>query len=239
MIINHKIVRNSGATLEPCIYKRGHGVLEQGLKMAHYPAVFAPILTTLNDGYIMPTMTEASVVDLPLALERLAVLWDTPASETLTALGTTDRLRHHNVQVEPFAADVPELKEALATWWQRSQLIAGKRVTVVHGDPTLENYVCDGWWLDPSIRPLPLEAELDGGKLLQSYFGYGGYTNMSTRRVIRSYIHVWGLDIDLCMYYMVTHVVRLYQVQPQAREWALDLLRNLEHDALIQELRCR
>lgn len=238
MIIDRKIVRNSGATLEPCVYKHGHGVREQGLKMGYYPKIFAPILQLTDDGYVMPQLYPPSEVCLSEALRRLAMLWTTPEPD-VTATDTTDRARHHAIQVSPLAC-TDTIAEILERWRVRTANTVGTRVTVVHGDPTLENYMLNGVWLDPSIRPLPLEAELDGGKLLQSYFGYAtslGLIGWSEQRRIRNFIHDQKLNLDLCAYYLVTHIVRLYRVQPHARGWALDVLTTLE--ARMEELPCK
>jgi hypothetical protein len=225
MIIDEVLHRNSGATLEPCIYKHGVGCLEQGRKMALYPAVFAPVLVLTTDGYVMPWLQQPTTeADLQKALRRLATLWLAPGKES-----QTDRAHHHATQVEPYTANATQLLKALDYWVLRAQGTHGKTVLSVHGDPTLENYMAGGVWLDPSVRPLPLEAELDGGKLLQSYFGYERQAWPEWRRkCIRDFLKDQGLDLDLCAYYLVTHIVRLYRVQPQARTWSLDLLANLE-----------
>lgn len=236
MIIHHKIQRNSGAALEPCIYKSGHGVPTQGAKMRAYPDVFVPVLGITTGGYVMPVMGEPSpVLDLPLALARLAALWDLPVAHVYDYEG---RRRHHVVQVEPFTRTEgfpPIIRSALTTWYERIGSTQSKGAQVVHGDPTLENYVRDGYWLDPSTRPLPQEAELDGGKLLQSYFHYGRPCLESERYMIRKFLVEQKLNLDLCIYYMLTHIIRLYGVQPQARVWAIDVVSGLRN--LAEELR--
>lgn len=235
MLIDHKIIRNSGATLEPCIYKRGPGVREQGLKMQQHYGIFAPITEILEDGYLMPVLQEARPIDLSFALERLVLLWSqhtgpTPASATSRGL-------HHVHQVAPYAGAHTALQNALVTWWERTRGTEGHVVQAVHGDPTIENHMYGGVWLDPSIRSMPMEAELDGGKLLQSYFGYGGKLSYAALTSIKSFLQAQNLNIDLCVYYMVTHVVRLYRIQTHARPWALDLLSNLEEK--VEELKCK
>lgn len=236
MIIDRKINRNSGATLEPCVYKHGHGVREQGLKMLLYPKVFAPILDLADDGYYMPLLVPPSAQCLTPALERLAELW---VSTPIADLKSTNRQHHHAVQIAPFVA-ADAVSCALDYWYQKTASIVGRAVTVVHGDPTLENYMHGGIWLDPSIRAMPLEAEFDGGKLLQSYFGYGNAPYHDDRAHVKRFLHEQGLNIDLCMYYLVTHVVRLYRVQPQARAWALELVLFRDGNMkALKELRCR
>lgn len=247
MIIDRKIARNSGASLEPCIYKSGHGVYEQGLKMRVYPAVFVPVLgfaMTQNKftGYIMPVMAEPlDASDLKSALLRLAKLWrSSPGGYGWASFPpVTSRLQHHEAQVAPFTDVHPVLRDAAEWWYGLTNTTQGHEATVIHGDPTTENYTRGGWWLDPSIRTMPAEAELDGGKLLQSYFGYGQGLQFGNRLLIREFLHEQQLDIDLCLYYMVTHVVRLYRIQEHARPWALDLLENLDSNQLVKELRCK
>ncbi len=150
----------------------------------------------------------------------------------------TTRVLHHQHQIMPFVTE-PIMTEVLAAWWNRTAHVQGRSTYVVHGDPTLENYMLDGVWLDPSIRSMPLECELDGGKLLQSYFGYHGplFGKEQDRELIRKFLHEQKLDVDLCIYYMVTHVIRLYRIQEHARPWAIDLLTNL--DERVKELRCK
>lgn len=235
MIIDRKINRNSGATLEPCVYKHGHGVREQGLKMQRYPDVFASILSVADDGYYMPMLKPPSTQCLSLALERLAALWLSAPSVTTDG---TNRQHHHAVQVAPLVVG-DAVNHALDYWYQKTANIVGRAVTVVHGDPTLENYMAEGIWLDPSIRAMPLEAEFDAGKLLQSYFGYGYPPSYPDKQRIVQFLHGQGLSIDLCIYYLVTHIVRLYRVQPQARIWALNLLHNLAEQDELKELRCK
>lgn len=237
MIIDRVITRNSGATLEPCIYKHGHGVREQGMKMGYYPRIFAPVHLT-EDGYFMPKLDQPDAASLPQALARLADLWLTPSLD-VTPVDTTDRARHHAVQVAPLVFTDTINEKVLEKWRVRTANIVGTPVAVVHGDPTLENYMMNGVWLDPSIRPLPLEAEVDGGKLLQSYFGYSFGTGVLwwEQKHIRNFLHEQRLSIELCAYYLVTHIIRLYRVQPQARSWALDVLTTL--DARMEELTCK
>jgi hypothetical protein len=232
MIIDHKIVRNSGSTLEPCIYKSGPGTVAQGRKMLAYPHVFAPVLGITDHGYCMPRLNEPSSVSLSAALDRLVVLWNSTDIGLLVAT----RAQHHETQVAPLATE-PLLRRALEQWHARVQTVHGTAVNVVHGDPTLENYMYNGVWLDPSTRPLPLEAELDGGKLLQSYFGYGHCGTTEELQAIRKFIHTCGLNLDLCAYYLVTHLVRLYRVQPQAQFWAVTVAETLEER--MEDFKCK
>lgn len=233
MVINHRIERNSGATLEPCIYKYGPGVYEQGVKMQAYGGVF-PEVKLLPDGYIMQVLKEPGKRDLVAALEGLMLLWE---SDRIVSGQLTHRASHHLQQVKPYADQHSVLYSSLAYWYHRVEWRVGRKVNVVHGDPTLENYMDGGVWLDPSIRPMPLEAELDGGKLLQSYFGYRCKPGLYEKETIKTFLREQDLDLDLCAYYLVTHVVRLFRVQKDMREWAIDLLTNLEER--VKELECK
>lgn len=235
MKLDHIVTRNSGATLWPTVYKYGPGCRAQGLKMQHYGTVFAPVMHVTDNGYYMPMLTEPSPECLAPALRRLADLWVTP-SEHVHQVFRNDRAAHHTEQVKPITLEFPLLTKVLQNWYDRTYELKGTPVSVVHGDPTLENYMQFGVWLDPSTRSMPLEAEFDAGKLLQSYFGYSGPLSWSHSRRVLLFIREQQLNVELCVYYLVTHIVRLYKVQPQARSWAVDTLINL--DDRIGEL-CR
>lgn len=222
MIITHKVQRNSGATLEPAIYKHGgEAVRLQGLKMMQYTHVFAPVLAVAEHGYTMPVLEQAGLGDIDAGLQKLAQLWSSSACKVTEEVS---RGEHHRVQVEPYGSLHTTLRKALQYWWDRTTAIKGMPVGVVHGDPTLENCMAKGAWLDPSVRPMPLEAELDGGKLLQSYFGYDNPSDIA-RIEVKAFLQ--RLNLDLCAYYLVTHIVRLYRIQAHARSWALETVINL------------
>jgi len=235
VIIDHKIVRHSGAILEPCIYKHGSlTVVKQGVKMHAYSDVFVPIIAIGQKGYCMPIMGLPEPGDLVEALGRLTLLWGSSMARWVATY--TNRWSHHRQQVQSLVTE-QVLRELLDTWYTRTETITGMPVSTVHGDPTLENFVAGGFWLDPSVRAMPLEAEFDAGKLLQSYCGYGEGSSDAERCLIKQFILEQGLNVELCVYYLVTHIVRLYAVQEWAREWALKTVQMLPE--LVKELQCR
>lgn len=218
------VKRNSGAVLQPAMMKYGRDVHLQAVKMRQHTDVFAPVLDYGHDQYIMPMLNEREPGDQPTllaALAKLERLWSAGFSDQ----PTQPRVFHHAVQVEPLATK--ELLPMLLHWASKAKE-PGIEVTVVHGDATTENimmYEGEAVWIDPSTRPMPAEAEFDGGKLLQSYFGYGG---AKPEPAIVGFLRGLGCNRNLLGYYLMTHLVRLYKVQPWARGWAIDLAINLE-----------
>jgi hypothetical protein len=243
VVIDNKVKRNSGATLEPWIRKSGPGVVRQAVKMRHFPEIFVEVEFGDSDenacSYFMPMLGPATMEDTANALVRLSVLWKVPHW-----VGGAERDRAYDYEEQLELATEPALREVLKqTWKGGARWITGNRmVKNVHGDPTLENIMAGGLWIDPSTRPLPLEAELDGGKLLQSFFGYDSIActtscDVVEREMIKAFLQVERLNLELCAYYLVTHLVRLYKVQPHAREWALNLAMNLEER--MEEVKCK
>lgn len=235
--MNQVLHRNSGATLTPCVMKTGANAIEQGVKMSMHPTIFAPVLHHARDGYLMPMLREVNTSDqIGVALRLLTQFWYRGA----TGARTTIREQHHYKQVQPLAGE--SMRYALATWFGR---LAGDAdfcttVTNVHGDPTAENIMLHDSrvvWIDPSTRPMPHEAEFDVAKVLQSYYGYTS-CSPSAQGVIIDWLRTLpsGLNYTLVFYYLLTHLVRLHAVQPQARAWAVQLALRL--DKCKEELLC-
>jgi hypothetical protein len=222
------VKRNSGAVLSTVVYKTGPKMYEQGLKMQARPDVFAPVLLLGETGYVMPALVETT--NVAEALGRLRQLW--AVHDPQAPLDGETRERHDLYQVAPLAA--PSLAPALAVWRTKARYSIGRMVAKVHGDATLENIMAtpEGRvvWIDPSTRPMPLEAEFDVAKLLQSYFGYGEGAASGARSVIKQFVRDEGFNHALMGYYLMTHLVRLHVVQPQARRWAERLACTLEYD---------
>jgi hypothetical protein len=242
VMITEPFRRNSGALLEPCVRKSGLGCYQQGVKMQKYPGIFAPVWTAdyTTDSYVMPALQEPVIpYDYVTAFAKLKALWEAGVQHVPEPLSR--RERHHREQVEPLATN--ELAEALSYWWSAVRSLDGLTVHAVHGDPTLENimsYNAHAVWIDPSTRTTPLEAEFDAAKILQSVFGYDRLNNDEAhdghRQAIK-FVQDLNIDWSLTGYYLVTHLVRLYKVQPQARAWAVDLALHLEER--MEELRCK
>lgn len=226
--------RNSGATLEPAMVKYGANAEAQGTKMAAYPQVFAPVISGLVNGYVMPMLGERPVGDrlvLQQAFSKLQALWLAGSAGNLGL----SRCAHHTTAIVPLATDA--LQRPLVDWYYRARPYDGTAVNVVHGDATLENImVYDGaaCWIDPSTRPMPLEVEFDVAKLLQTQFGYNG---CAPETAVTEFVRSLNLRKEILGYYLMTHLVRLYKVQPQARLWAEQVAREL--DRRLEEVLCK
>jgi hypothetical protein len=226
--------RNSGATLEPAMVKYGTNAEAQGAKMSAYPQVFAPVIGGLVNGYVMPMLGERSVGDhlvLRQAFSKLQALW---LAGSVGDLGLS-RCAHHTTAIVPLAADA--LQRPLVEWYYRARPYDGTAANVVHGDATLENimvYNGAACWIDPSTRPMPLEVEFDVAKMLQTQFGYNG---CASEPAVTEFVRSLNLRKEILGYYLMTHLVRLYKVQPQARLWAEQVAREL--DRRLEDVLCK
>lgn len=229
--------RNSGATLCPAMVKTAPNGWLQSLRMQELPEVFAPILLTSEalGMYAMPLMGELPMdddVSLHVALMKLQILWE---GQSCFA-SIPNRVKHHELYV---AHLIPtEMENVVSVYYALAREGQGLRVEAVHGDATLENimiYQGKPVWIDPSTRCMPPEAEFDCAKLLQTQLGYNGYT---PRKVVSEFINSLTLNRDLLIYYLLTHIVRLYNVQPQARQWALNVVYDV-HAKVEEVLQCK
>jgi hypothetical protein len=193
-----------------------------------FPEVFAPIEARLIDGYVMPMMGERSIGDaaqLQQALTKLKLLWHGCGKRERLSPYTIDE--HHTLDVVPLARD--GLIKPLMDWYyaMRNGSNVSHVVDEVHGDATLENimvYEGRAVWIDPSTRRMPAYAEFDCAKLLQTHFGYGAY---QPELGVDEFVKQEAKNKVLTGYFLMTHLVRLYKVQPQARAWALDVANTL------------
>jgi len=206
--------------------------------MSLHPNVFVHVdgLDYVHDSYYMPALQDPVVpYDYGKAFDKLRLLWQVGS----TVVFPPSRLRHHEEQVVPLV--VPEMEIMLYNTWLRAKDVVGQPVVAVHGDPTLENIMAlngHAVWIDPSTRTMPLDVEFDAAKILQSYFGYETLgPSLPPSHVARHFLVNLRLNLPLTAYYLMTHLVRLYKVQPQARAWALDLATNL--DARVTEALCK
>lgn len=234
------MIRNSGATLEPAMIKRGDNCEAQGMKMLQYPTIFAPVfgwaprMPNAARGYIMPLMGERAVGDaatLQQAFTKLSALWYAGMSPD----NQLSRDEHHTRAIVPLASD--GLMRPLVDWYYRARPYDGTKANAVHGDATLENImVFNGTavWVDPSTRPMPLEIEFDVAKILQTQFGYN---ECRAEPAVTDFVRSLNLRKEVLGYYLMTHLVRLYKVQPQARAWALDVAATL--DRRLEEELCK
>ena len=219
------LMRNSGATLEPAMVKYGTNAEAQGAKMLAYPQVFAPVMGGLVNGYVMPMLGERAVGDslvLRQAFSKLQALWLAGARYS----AGLSRCAHHTTAIVPLATDA--LQRSLVDWYYRARPYDGTTANVVHGDATLENimvYNGAACWIDPSTRPMPLEVEFDVAKLLQTQLGYNG---CEPETAVNEFVRSLNLRKEILGYYLMTHLVRLYKVQLQARVWAVEVATTLD-----------
>jgi hypothetical protein len=220
--------------LEPAMVKYGANAEAQGAKMLAHPQVFTPVTAQLPDGYVMPMLGERAIGDavvLGQAFSKLQALW------LAGAKGSTGLSRdaHHTTAIVPLVTDA--LYRPLVDWYYRARPYAGTVANVVHGDATLENvmvYNGVACWIDPSTRPMPLEVEFDVAKVLQTQFGYNG---CAPETAVTEFVQSLCLRKEILGYYLMTHLVRLYKVQPQARTWAVEVSTTL--DRRLEEVLCR
>lgn len=236
--------RFSGAELNwPCVVKIGKDetILRQARIMERRKDVYCPFsVSGLDNGnyfYVMPLYDdykkEMSVAAAKQAIWKLQNLW-----------GGSTTLR----RIDPYRAAYQEyvdnlempsfLRAVCRNLYDKTRTVEGTRAEEVHGDATLGNIVHSeeaSWWIDPNPRIVPLEVELDLGKILQSLYGYEEHrasqpVNDLFCKLVGEYIETEALQ----MYYLATHVARLWKYQIHKAEWVTDVAAELEnYDANI------
>ena len=223
MLVLNTAARGSGSRLQQCVYKSGGDAVLQAHKMLAAPATFAPVLAVSAAGYVMPVLQVlGSMAEVDAALECLRTYWGSAG----TAVGITRAA--YQAYVATRAAD-QELLQLAEQWYRRTVNLPGLHVAQVHGDATIENAMLHqgrAVWIDPSVRPVPLDAELDCGKLLQSAYGYGE-NPVGTQATVLDFLARTRVDLQLAKYYLATHLVRLWPHQPERRAWALAVAREV------------
>lgn len=220
--------RNSGATLHfNTVLKQCSNAEEQAAKMQAFPEIFLPVLHTAPGAYVMPGAQQLNydascwLQFSQQALKKLHVLW---YDDSVTSDGGLNLcLYEHYVRdlICEDASAAPVVR-ALNRWSALIDYARLERVRHVHGDATLENVVIhdnNAFWIDPSVRAVPLYAELDVAKVLQSAFGYeaGEATVQDARLVKWAYKNFNVVGVN---YFLATHLARLWPLQPQRRSWA-------------------
>jgi hypothetical protein len=197
---------------------------EQGAYMQTRPDVYAPVLALTNNGYVMPTLQPLEAAHVQPAMEKLKLLWQVPNEVPLHYDTLKERERYHTYVMQ-VKAHLTLLKIADSLYSKIAD-IRGTTANTVHGDATLENCVVLGRtmpvWLDPNLRPVPLEVELDVGKLLQSYYGYHELPSDACKQEIGSFLFDLNIIAEVAKYYFVTHLVRLWPYQLARQAWAVD-----------------
>jgi hypothetical protein len=232
-------VRNSGCTIwRGVTVKTGPRAARQAGVMKSAARVFAPVLFTFEDGYAMPT-GDANLHgnDIQAALDLLEVLWDMPVPTHPGIVPYVPTVAYHEYVMG--LKSHSKLRSVANEYLRKAVLGREVGLTVhrVHGDATLENIikidnrVC---WIDPSERIVPTVAELDIAKVLQSLMGYDTrYFGTVDDGIIQSWIYKYtrrgGLaSRNLILYFYVTHLIRLWSLQPLKRDWAISTLARVE-----------
>jgi hypothetical protein len=237
--------RNSGATLHwPCVVKvEGSAkLLAQARSMERRPDVYCSVLATGRNAEqyfcAMPLLQNYKEAVTPAAAQvaatKLERLWGGGA------LRFVDPQRAA-YQVYVGELDVPLwLRVACRVMYDRTATVKGHSADEVHGDATLQNIVHAGenaWWIDPNTRHVPLERELDLGKLLQSLYGYDADADAT---LVEGFTKGDGSLFDkyheteeLQIYYLLTHLARLWRYQPDRQAWVREVVTELENEYAI------
>ncbi len=196
--------------------------LKQGRIMAEHPGVYCPVAHYDDNLIVMPEMFPVSSINHTAsadAFRKLELLWSTP-SLSYECMSRTEYFDYVESRCE-----VSWLREKLYRSWVAVKDVKGTFAASIHGDPTFENIVHDGdfaaFWIDPDWKPRPLEKELDLGKLLVAYLGYGD-TCEAIRRAAAEFIDTHNTKRRLTRFYALTHIARMIPYQPKCREWLLD-----------------
>jgi hypothetical protein len=230
------INRNSGAVviMDTVAKVGGEVVGRQGFYMQDHPEGYVPVLACWHDGYVMPTLDSVGVStpgDAHAALTKLErYIWRKTWRTTGATVGQlTQYLRyiselpaHHRLK-----AFVADRSSAVTRDWAAGEL---HFVQSIHGDATFENVgFLDGApvWFDPSTRSVPRVAEMDAGKLLQSVYGYHGEMCPDIRDLVLGFLTP-RVNIDASLFFFVTHLIRLWALQPHRQEWAFSTVLSME-----------
>lgn len=213
-------IRGSGSTLYETVYKVGPDVRLQGALMRTRSDVYAPVLDLTERGYIMPRLLPIeSWKEVELALGRLKLLWTSERSNPRTAI---PRAQYHEY-VMSLECDM-RVRRIASLSFQKTMRMLGTPAIQIHGDATIENTVVLAehkvFWIDPSLRIVPCEVELDAGKLLQSVYGYHEMP-IGAAATIKTFLYDQKLNIQLLKYYYATHLVRLWRHQPKHHPWII------------------
>lgn len=233
--------RNSGATLHwPCVLKveGSPKLLAQARTMERRPDVFCPVLAAGRNGEqyfcAMPLLQNYKEAATPAAAQAAAVklerLW---GGEALRFVDT----QRAAYQVYVGDLDVPLwLRTVCRVMYDRTAHVKGHSADEVHGDATLQNIVHagdDAWWIDPNPRHVPLERELDLGKLLQSLYGYDRDATPALKNGFAPLFDKYHETEELQIYYLLTHLARLWRYQPDRQAWVREVVTELENDYAI------
>jgi hypothetical protein len=230
------IKRNSGATIyiNGVVKIGGEVVGRQGRKMMASPDAYVRVLDCWYDGYVMDRLHTEGVYTHDGAVNALAILerfiWKTMCRTTSS---TEQQLKDYYSYVrkleapEVFKKYIEARMHEVVLLWNFGEL---HRVEDIHGDATLENlgFINDTpYWFDPSVRKAPLVAEMDAGKLLQSLYGYHGELSDDVQDVTSAFISD-RLSMPASLFFFVTHLIRLWALQPQRQDWAMAAFKRME-----------
>lgn len=224
------IHRNSGATIITDVVAKigGEVVGNQGRYMRDNPG-FIKVLDAWDSGYIMPKLQKVGVatdMEADAALRALLRIWRRSRRSTAGTIGILEDYLAYvaSIKAHPALHDFVERHTgSLLQDWGGGDLHI---VASIHGDATLENvgfYHGDAVWFDPSLRIVPTVAEMDAGKLLQSVYGYHGAQRDEVIQEVMRFV-IAHTNVQASVIFFVTHLIRLWHLQPHRQEWALGCL---------------
>ena len=229
-----QIKRNSGATLLTggMVLKNGLNVRDQGRRMMRFPYIFAPVLSLTDDGYVMEWYHDGqNCADRwREAVVLLDKLWKGPPMFSKSSYISREAY-HQSLRAMCMDTEFWWLTVALDKAYEGIRAETPNALNL-HGDATLENVVAlDDYtirWIDPSVRPVVCDKEVDAAKLLWSALGYecGVYQGLDSD--LAKYVLYSGNFMQgLVLYHFIGHVIRSWRKQPLKREWFVTSLYHL------------
>lgn len=226
--------RNTGANLfYPCMVKvwADARLCEHYKIMLRRPDVYCPVFGCSEDAgewsLIMPLFkphTEMEGLEVcRSALDKLKLLWGTYIGQSVSPV-------REEYQKFIETLDVPEaLKDLCGILYNQTENIKGTIAFDIHGDASIQNivhYDNIAYWIDPSPRPVPLEREIDLGKLMMSLLGYDNITAKMSQ-LTWQLLHSNPDDSRLTLYYCATHLARIWRDQIDRRDWIMQTTKEL------------
>lgn len=232
--------RNTGAILQyPCIIKswKDDRLPKHCAIMQRRPDVYCPVYSSGKSGgswfIVMPQLqphTEIVTSEVcASAMYKLKLLWGADREKTVASFR-----EDYNRFIK--SLNVPrELTHLVSDLYDGIADMAGSPATAIHGDATVQNIVHDdeaeAWWVDPSVRPAPLEREVDLGKLLMSLLGYD-YLTPPLVEAVEELLYDNSGTAKLITYYCATHLARIWKDQTDRRHWILEVAEKLRKGAI-------
>ena len=211
------------------VTKVGGNSLAQFIKMERSPGYYLPASRhtpsggLVTDGYCMPIAQPVhawSGVECASLMQLMKQYHGEGAQEMPLLWASFSRYHEY---VRRLTHGVPnEMASLLEDVHWGLELDKFTKVNNVHGDLTMDNVVT--WqgamvFIDPSVTQVPLVAEVDVAKVLTSQCGFGD-ANIKLHHV--SFLD--GYYLPGVKYMLVTHLIRMYAIQPpKVQEWCRDM----------------